>query len=111
MTTKRWRHDFGPSVASKVASKKLALATQLLGLGIHVVHEFVDKCDGDLLNLRLRIRDLADKDVPGGVDAAFCIGVEHDGFLSGELIERDVVLDIFRNERAVFRRNSTEVFG
>lgn len=69
------RHKFSPAVAGKVAGEELALAAEFLAFGIHVVHEFVDEGDGDLLNLGLGIGHLAHEDVAGGIDAAFGIGV------------------------------------
>ena len=70
-------HELGPAVAGVGAGEELALAAEFLGLGVHVVHEFVDEGDGDLLDLGLGVGDFADKDVAGGVDAAFGVGVEH----------------------------------
>ena len=70
-------HQPGPAVAGVVAGKELAKAAQLLGLGVHVVHELVDQRDGDLLDLGFGVGHLADQDVAGGVDAAFGGGVEH----------------------------------
>ena len=49
----------------------------------------------------LGVGHFADEDVAGGVDAAFGIGVEHESPLGGELVQGDVVLDVFGNERAV----------
>ncbi|OQB85486.1 MAG: hypothetical protein BWX86_02813 [Verrucomicrobia bacterium ADurb.Bin122] len=72
-------HEPGPAVAGEGAGEKLALAAELLGLGIHVVHEFIDQGDGDLLDLGLGVGDFAHEDVAGGVDAALGIGVEHEG--------------------------------
>ena len=71
-------HELGPAVAGVVAGEELALAAEFLGLGVHVIHEFVDEGDGDLLDLGLRIGNFADEDVAGGVDAAFGISVEHE---------------------------------
>ena len=70
-------HELGPAVAGEVAGEELALAAEFLGLGVHVVHEFVDQGDGDLLDLGLGVGDLADENVAGGVDAAFGVGIEH----------------------------------
>ena len=74
-------HEFGPAVAGKLAGEELALAAELLALGVHVVHELVDQGDGDLLDLALGVGHFADEDVAGGVDAAFGIGVEHGSFM------------------------------
>ena len=68
-------HQLGPSVPGEVASEKLAFAAPLLALGVDVVHELVDERDGNLLDLALGVRHLAHKDVAGGVDAAFGVGV------------------------------------
>jgi hypothetical protein len=70
-------HELGPAVFPIVAAEELPLAAQLLGLGVHVVHELVDEGDGDLLDLGLGIGDLPHEEVAGGVDAALGIGVEH----------------------------------
>ena len=70
-------HELGPAVAGELAGEELALAAELLALGVHVVHELVDQGDGDLLDLALGVGNFADKDVAGGVDAAFGVGVEH----------------------------------
>ena len=70
-------HELGPAVAGELAGEELALAAELLGLGVHVVHELVDQGDGDLLDLALGVGHFADEDVAGGVDAAFGVGVEH----------------------------------
>ena len=63
-----------------VAGEKGALAAQLLGLGVHIVHEFIDQGDCDLFDLGFWIGNLADKDVAGGIDAALGFGVEHGVF-------------------------------
>jgi nitroreductase len=81
VAAERRGHELGPAVAGVVAGEELALAAEFLGLGIHVIHEFVDERDGDLLDLRFGVGDFADEDVAGGVDAAFGVGVEHGGFL------------------------------
>jgi len=46
-------HELGPAVAGEVAGEELALAAHFLGFGIHVIHEFVNQGDGDLLHLDL----------------------------------------------------------
>ena len=69
--------ELGPTVAGEVAGEKRPRAAEFLRPGIHVVHELVDKGDGDLLDLGFWIGDLADEDVAGGVDAALGVGVEH----------------------------------
>ena len=68
-------HELGPAVAGELAGEELALAAQLLALGVHVVHELVDQGDGDLLDLALGVGHLADEDVAGGVDAAAGFGI------------------------------------
>ena len=70
-------HEFGPSVPGEVAGEEFALSAQLLRFRVHVVHELVDQGDGDLLDLGFGIGNFAHENVAGGVDAAFCIGVEH----------------------------------
>lgn len=70
-------HQLGPAIAGVAVGEELAGAAQLLALGVHVVHELVDQCDGDLLDLALGVGHLAHEDVAGGVDAALCIGIEH----------------------------------
>jgi hypothetical protein len=59
------RHEFGPAVLGELAGEELALAAQLFGLGVHVVHEFVNQRDGDLLDLRFRVGHLAHENVAG----------------------------------------------
>ena len=66
-------HELGPAVSRELFGEEFALAAELFGLGVHVVHELVDQRDGDLLDLALRVGDLADEDVAGSVDAAFGI--------------------------------------
>ena len=51
--------------------KEAARAAEFFRLGIHVIHEFIDQCDGDLFDLRFRVGHFADEDVTAGVDAAF----------------------------------------
>ena len=70
-------HEPDPAILAEAVGEELALAAQLLALGVHVVHELVDQRDGDLLDLALGVGHLADQDVAGGVDAAFGGGVEH----------------------------------
>jgi hypothetical protein len=77
VTAEGGSHELGPAVAGELTREEGTLAAELLGLGVHVIHELVDEGDGDLLDLGLGIGDLADKDVSGGVDAAFGVGVEH----------------------------------
>ena len=77
VAAKAGAHEFGPAVAGEVAGEKLALAAEFLGLGVHVVHELVDQGNGDLLDLRFGVGYFAHKNVTGGVDAAFGIGVQH----------------------------------
>ena len=72
-------HQLRPAVAGELAGEELAPAAQLLGLGIHVVHELVDERDGDLFDLALGVGHLADEDVAAGIDAPFGIGIEHGG--------------------------------
>jgi len=73
------RHELRPAVFGELAGEEAAAAAQLLGLGVHVVHELVDKRDGDLLHLRLGVGHLADENVAAGVDAALGIGIQHSG--------------------------------
>ena len=77
VATEAGAQQLGPAVAGELLGEKLALAAELLGLGIHVVHELVDQGDGDLLHLGFRVGNFPDEDVAGGVDAAFGVGVEH----------------------------------
>ena len=44
-------HELGPAVTGEFPGEELALAAEFLRLGIHIVHEFVDEGDGDLLDL------------------------------------------------------------
>ena len=76
-------HELGPAVAGEFLGEELALAAELLALGVHVVHELVDQGDGDLFDLALGVGHFADEDVAGGVDAAFGVGVEHGPILRG----------------------------
>src|ERR1035441_9964655 len=48
VAAQRWGHELSPAVASKVAREEFPLAAEFLGLGVHVIHEFVNKSDGDL---------------------------------------------------------------
>ncbi len=85
VTAERWIHEFCPAVTGVVAGEELALAAKLFAFCVHVVHEFVDQRDGDLLDLGFGVRNFANKNVASGVDAAFGVGVEHG--LKGELVE------------------------
>ena len=73
MAAQAGAHQLGPAIAGELFGEELAVATQLFGLRVHVVHELVDQGDGDLLDLALWVGDLSDEDVAGGVDAAFGI--------------------------------------
>ena len=77
MTAQTGAHEFGPAIAGKFPGEKLALAAELLALGVHIVHELVNQGNGDLLDLGFGVGHFADEDVAGGVDAAFGVGVEH----------------------------------
>ena len=90
-----------PSVPGELSSEEGPLATPFLALGVQVIHELVDESDGYLLDLALWVRHLAHEDVAGGVYAAFGVGVQHGNPLCGELVQRDVVLDVLRDEIAV----------
>ena len=68
-------HQPRPAVAVELAHEEAALAAELLALGVDVPHELVDQRDGDLLDLRLGVGDLAHENVAGGVDAALGGGV------------------------------------
>ena len=85
MTSDARLHEFRPTVAGEIAGEEFALAPKFLSLRVHVVHEFVNQGDGDLLDLRLRVGDLADEDVAGGVDATFGFIVEHGGILRQQI--------------------------
>ena len=75
----RLLHELRPAIRGKLAGEELPLPAQLRRLGVHIIHELVDQGDGDLLHLGLRIGHFAHEDVTGGVDAAFGVGVEHEG--------------------------------
>ena len=77
MPAESWAHELGPTETSEIAGEELALATQLFGFGVHVVHKLIYQCDGDLFDLAFRIRHLADEDVSGSIDASLGIGIEH----------------------------------
>ena len=68
-------HQPRPAVAVELAHEEAALAAEFLALGVDVPHELVDQRDGDLLDLRLGVGDLAHQDVAGRIDAAlgFCV--------------------------------------
>ncbi|MGA2026656.1 MAG: hypothetical protein ABSH17_06245 [Syntrophobacteraceae bacterium] len=76
-----WSESFSQigrlDVAGKPIGEELALAAELLALGVHVVHKLVDQGDGDLLHLALGVGHFADEDVAGGVDAPFGVCIEH----------------------------------
>jgi hypothetical protein len=79
-------HELVPAEFPILAAKELPLASQLFGLGVHVVHELVDEGDGDLLDLRLGVGDLPHEEIAGGVDAALGIGVEHGEGIGGKVV-------------------------
>ena len=58
MAAEAGAHQPGPSVAGELAGEEAALPAELLALGVHVVHELVDQCDSDLLDLALGVRNL-----------------------------------------------------
>ena len=68
-------HQPRPAETGELAGEEFSLAFEFHAPGIHVVHELVDQCDGDLFDLTLGVGYLAHEDVTGGVDAAlgFCI--------------------------------------
>ncbi len=70
-------HEFGPAVGGEFLGEEFTFSADFFGLGVHVIHEFVDEGDGDLFDLGFGVGDFADEDVAGGIDAAFCFGVEH----------------------------------
>ena len=57
-------------VVDQMFGKEGAFAAEFFGFGVHVVHEFVDEGDGDLLDLAFGVGHFADQNVAGGVDAA-----------------------------------------
>ena len=63
------------AMAGEVTGEELAIAAQLLGFGVHVVHELVDQGDRDLLDLALWVWNLPHENVASSVDAAFGGGV------------------------------------
>ena len=77
MSAQAGAHELGPTVAGVCAGEELAVAAQLFGVGVHVIHELVDECNRNLLDLTLGVGHLAYEDVTGGVDAPFGISVEH----------------------------------
>ncbi len=91
--------------------KNFRLPAEFLRLRVHVIHELVDQRDGDLLDLGFRVGDFAHEDVPGGVDAAFGVGVEHVVLLRCKLIQGHVILDVVRNEGAVLGWHGSEIMG
>ena len=99
----------GPAVAGEVAGKEFTLTAPLLTPGIDVIHEFIDKGDGDLLDLALGVGNFAHQDVAGGVDAAFGVGIQHGFPLGGELVQGDVILDILGNQGLELLRNGMKV--
>ena len=70
-------HQMLPAVTRELAGEEFTISAHRYGLGVHVVHELVDQGDGDLFDLRLRVRHFAHQNVAGRVDAAFGIGIEH----------------------------------
>ena len=102
-------HQLGPAVTSVFPGKERTRAAEFLRLRVHVVHELVDHGDGDLFDLGLGIGDFAHENVAGGVDAALGVGVEHGEVLSDKLVQGNVVLDVFRDHPAVFRRHRLEI--
>ena len=70
-------HQFGPAVTGEVIGEKAARTAELFALGVNVIHELVDERNGNLFNLTLGVRHLADEEVAGSVEAAFGGGVKH----------------------------------
>ena len=67
----RLREEVAPAVFRQPAGEEAALAAELHGFLVEVVHEFVDERESDELDLVRRLRELADEDVAAGVDPAF----------------------------------------
>ena len=82
MAAQAGAHQLRPAVAGELAGEEPPLAAQFLGLGVDVVHEFVDEGDGDLLDLALGVGHLAHEDVAGGVDSAFGFAIQHEATLT-----------------------------
>ena len=59
-----------PGESLEVVHKEAAPAAEFLAPRLDVPHELVDQRDGDLLDLRLGVGDLAHEDVAGGIDTA-----------------------------------------
>lgn len=68
------RHQGTPAVVRQRADKEGALATEIHGLVVEVVHEFVDECDGDEFDLIGRLREFTNEDIPARINTAFGIG-------------------------------------
>ena len=71
------RHQRAPPVFRQPVDEKAALAAELHGFLVEVVHELVNQRERDEFDLIGRLRQLADKDIAAGVNAAFGFGSEH----------------------------------
>src|SRR5437868_5779669 len=69
-----------PAVFFEAVNEETSFSAQFFGLGVHVVHELVNKRDRNLLDLTFRVWHLADKDVAARVDSALGFDVQHSLF-------------------------------
>ena len=73
----RLRHQRPPAECRQPAGEERAFPAHGHGLLVEVVHELVDQRERDELHLVGGQRELADEDVPAGVDAALGFGGKH----------------------------------
>ena len=72
--------ELRPGIPLIVTREKARDSSELLTRTILVIHELVDECIGDLINLSFWIRDFSDEDISTGVDTVFGNGSEHKKF-------------------------------
>jgi len=65
------REEIAPAIFRQPAGEEAALAAELYGFLVEVVHKLVNQRQRDEFDLIGRQRQLADEDVSGGVNAAF----------------------------------------
>jgi hypothetical protein len=103
VSAKAGTHEPRPAIPREFASKEFPLTAELLCLRVHVIHELVNQGDRNLFDLTFGVGDLAYEDIASGINAAFGVSVEHE--LSRELIQGDIVLDVFGDDVPILGRN------
>ena len=90
-----------PCISLVVIYEKARYSSELSTRTILVIHELVDECIGDLVDLSFWIRYFSDEDIPTGIDTILGNGSEHimrvsrlpaDGILASSRLPADGIL-------------------